>query len=1056
MCKRVKKNKNGFTLIELLLVIALIISVLGIAIFSVTKLSKKQKESAYESVKEEIYTATAQYFASNEYMFEGINEGGYGIIPVEHLVDLDYLNKLTNPVTGNALNKCDRVKVTKRENNTFDFEFIESTEPSCTYVGMEFAADDKAPTASAYFVKDDNVDKPSSQIDANGDKWYNIDELSGSALNVIIETDGYIDGICFGDNEDDCTLSSPYSNIGVESVSKGYRDGITYQNDRKKEYVTYKVCNNVTCKTAKVYGGKDTTKPTCTASVSPNKSESYVHKKEEPPTLKFTATDTLSGIYGSSTYEPTISGGEKTYSKEFYDNAGNKNKCERKVVYDDVNPTCPSTLLTYTNVTSGKNSFCNTSKSTGVWHCTSVKATLNKGSNWAKYKWDGVETTATTKTYDSSGTYKSTVTAYDKYGDSITCTAAEFKIDKVQPTCTASLSPSTPASGWFKTAPTLTFKGTDTLSGINGSSTYKPTISGGEKTYSKEFYDNAGNKNSCNQVVKLDNTNPTCPSTLLTYTDVTSGKNSFCNTSKSTGVWHCTSVKATLNKGSNWVKYKWDGVETTSTTKTYDSSGTYKPTITAYDAQGDSITCTAAEFKIDKVQPTCTASLSPSTPASGWFKTAPTLTFKGTDTLSGINGSSTYKPTISGGEKTYSKEFYDNAGNKNSCNQVVKLDNTNPTCPSTLLTYTDVTSGKNSFCNTSKSTGVWHCTSVKATLNKGSNWVKYKWDGVETTSTTKTYDSSGTYKPTITAYDAQGDSITCTAAEFKIDKSQPYVTLSLTVEEDGYAVSMENKWYNKNIDYKAIVSDSYSGVNTIHKYWNKSGLNSDDAKSTAYSWNSTSGEYKNGGNASVSVTKGTTSTTTPSSYLSAEGHRKIRYTVCDQAGNCNSAAKDAKIDKTPPAKPTLNTTPTICQVYGSGYSTYAQTDNRVLQIISASTFNASSCTKSFTYTGGKFNGKLTQAEPGSYVLYAEYKSSDALSGLEKTIGKPGYVSYYGWKFVDKYYAYGETTPSTLCSADKGKEKKGGYPCRVTRTVTVTDKAGNVSSATTATYNNLSY
>lgn len=46
------KKKNGFTLIELLVTIALMLSILGIAIISLVSASNRKKEEAWTSVKE--------------------------------------------------------------------------------------------------------------------------------------------------------------------------------------------------------------------------------------------------------------------------------------------------------------------------------------------------------------------------------------------------------------------------------------------------------------------------------------------------------------------------------------------------------------------------------------------------------------------------------------------------------------------------------------------------------------------------------------------------------------------------------------------------------------------------------------------------------------------------------------------------------------------------------------------------------------------------------------------------------------------------------------------
>ena len=99
MKKRVK-DKRGFTLIELLVVIALMLSILGIAVVSFVGISNKKKESSKELIKEQIETAALEYFNANEFLFSNLKDDVFGVISVGKLVNDDYLNVVTNPVTG--------------------------------------------------------------------------------------------------------------------------------------------------------------------------------------------------------------------------------------------------------------------------------------------------------------------------------------------------------------------------------------------------------------------------------------------------------------------------------------------------------------------------------------------------------------------------------------------------------------------------------------------------------------------------------------------------------------------------------------------------------------------------------------------------------------------------------------------------------------------------------------------------------------------------------------------------------------------------------------------
>lgn len=106
------KNK-GFTLVELLVVIVLISSITTIAIVSFNNISNTKKKEAYEIVKTQVETAAEQYFSSNEYLLSSIDQNGFARISIGKLVSSDYLNKIINPVTGEAVSYCNYIDVKK-------------------------------------------------------------------------------------------------------------------------------------------------------------------------------------------------------------------------------------------------------------------------------------------------------------------------------------------------------------------------------------------------------------------------------------------------------------------------------------------------------------------------------------------------------------------------------------------------------------------------------------------------------------------------------------------------------------------------------------------------------------------------------------------------------------------------------------------------------------------------------------------------------------------------------------------------------------------------------
>ncbi len=127
------KNEKGFTLIELLVTIALMLSILAIAVVSVIKVRDMRKEDAYTSVKEQIITAAEHYFEDNAYYKEVLSSSTNNSITVSlgTLVNDDYLNVVTNPITGKKLNFCDSVRVNMNEDAKLVYTF-EDNNSKCT------------------------------------------------------------------------------------------------------------------------------------------------------------------------------------------------------------------------------------------------------------------------------------------------------------------------------------------------------------------------------------------------------------------------------------------------------------------------------------------------------------------------------------------------------------------------------------------------------------------------------------------------------------------------------------------------------------------------------------------------------------------------------------------------------------------------------------------------------------------------------------------------------------------------------------------------------------
>lgn len=117
------KNR-GFTLVELLGVITVLALITLIAVPSITGTLKKQKEMQYNKYLNDLYLATEAYVLNqDEYDLSQVNQTIY--IKLEDVVKAKYLNStIVNPKTNEKLNVAHYIKITVKEDNTFQYDYL--------------------------------------------------------------------------------------------------------------------------------------------------------------------------------------------------------------------------------------------------------------------------------------------------------------------------------------------------------------------------------------------------------------------------------------------------------------------------------------------------------------------------------------------------------------------------------------------------------------------------------------------------------------------------------------------------------------------------------------------------------------------------------------------------------------------------------------------------------------------------------------------------------------------------------------------------------------------
>ena len=290
-------KKKGFTLIELLVVIAIMASILVLAIASLNGVSKAKKKEAKKKVEDQIELAAKQYVEANEYLFEDLEAGATGsfkTVSIKKLIENDYLNVLTNPLTGKKYNECNYVKVTKKSKNKYTFNFNESGNGCGELTHIE-SKEDGAPSIN---VHKDCVDENGEQDTTVKGEWCKYatqftvegDKKNGSPVTKIIASDN----TDFSSSQEETGNSYTFEKAGNTSEKTIY----------------FKVVNgtgkssNVTSKTYK----NDNTPPTINYIVNKKDDDQYSSDQNDISTTKVSTwinkiidfsvevKDTLSGV----------------------------------------------------------------------------------------------------------------------------------------------------------------------------------------------------------------------------------------------------------------------------------------------------------------------------------------------------------------------------------------------------------------------------------------------------------------------------------------------------------------------------------------------------------------------------------------------------------------------------------------------------------------------------------------------------------------------------------------------------------------------------------------
>jgi hypothetical protein len=274
--------------------------------------------------------------------------------------------------------------------------------------------------------------------------------------------------------------------------------------------------------------------------------------------------------------------------------------------------------------------------------------------NWSCSDTVGVLDSSVGETVSIEGENKSaTGTCEDTSGNTASDTQTGINIDKTKPSASASRTPAPNANGWNNSDVTVSFEGTDALSGIDSCSAHQVFGEGANQSASGTCTDKAGNVSDTATVsdINVDKT----PPSIAGAPDRSPNSNG----------WYNADVTISFECDDNL-----SGVASCTDPISLDQGADQSVTGDVADQAGNTASGTVSGINIDKTDPVINAGLDRTGAVSGWFNIstgAPTVSFTCSDALSGLDDACPSPYLFADGEdQSYNKSVSDLAGNSAS------------------------------------------------------------------------------------------------------------------------------------------------------------------------------------------------------------------------------------------------------------------------------------------------------------------------------------------------------------------------------------------------------
>lgn len=580
-------------------------------------------------------------------------------------------------------------------------------------------------------------------------------------------------------------------------------------------------------------------------------------------TVKWTASDALSGLRGAAPADSTITGEGTglTVSANVSDKAGNTTNASSSPGVN-IDRTAPNTTAT----------------APASWNNTDVTVSLAatdalSGVAATYYTVDaGAQHSGTTVGISSEGTHTLQFWSVDEAGNAEAAKTVQVRIDKTPPTITHTQSPAANANGWNNDDVTVTFTCDDTAGSGIASCTSAQTVTteGKDQAVTGTATDNAGNTAADPATVSIDRTPPSISASPDRAANVHG--------------WYDDDVTVTYSCADAL-----SGMDSCSAPDTVGAGANQTATGTAKDAAGNTATASVQNLNVDKAAPVLSGA--PTTPAnaSGWYGGDVTIHWTCSDALSGVDGDCPADSTVAGegNDLSASAGVSDLAGNvTNATVSGIKIDRTAPSTQASVP---------------AQPASGWYAGDVLVTLTTGADLsgiaaTYYAVDDgtAEHYSAPFTHTLKGVHTITFWSVDTAGNVEDRTAPghtiTLHIDGIAPTITGTRTPAANAFG------WNNSPVTASFVCSDAESGLAACSDAVTLTGEGPDQSVTGVAEDNAgnTSAATVDGINIDVTApTLSGAATTAPNAYGWYKGDVAVHWTGADGLSGIDAATQPA-------------------------------------------------------------------------------------------------------------------------------------------------------------------